>query len=348
MIVVIITGGSGTRLWPLSTHNYPKQLLKVNGDSRSLLQNTYDRAAKLSDQVYVMPETRLMDHVREQLPDVPEDKLIIEPALRGTASCLLAIMAEVAKSGDLDEPIAILWVDQFIRDVNGFLHSYNVAAEASRKHGRMVFIGIEPDHPATGFGYIQKDGVFDAEDYSFNVHSFKEKPDFETAQKFIQSGNYLWNSGSFVASVNTLTEQFRKYAPDWYDNYQKLVATKTPEEYQEIYLGFEKMPIEYALLEKAQDMLVVPATFDWLDLGSFSDLSKASSPDQEGNHVKGEAVATQEVTNSFIENHEDKPLVVIGLDNVVVVNTANGILVTRKDLSQKVGELSKQFQNKEK
>lgn len=345
MIIVIIAGGSGSRLWPLSTPSFPKQLLKVNGDERSLLQNTYDRARQLTtaEKIYIVPEVTLVPHVKEQLPELPEENFVSEPARRGTAHCILAALEYISRQGtDADEPIAVLSSDHYVRDVAGFAHSFKVAAESSQQEGRIVLVGVEPDHPATGLGYIQKDGLLDEDRFVFNVHSFKEKPDHGTAQQYVNSGNYLWNCGYFVGSINTFKQTMQTDAPDLYASFEKLAQT-TPETYEETYLAFESNTIDYALIEKVHNLLVVPASFDWMDLGSFSDMHKAASQNDDGNSLQGQ-VEVEEVTNSYVQNQEDKPVAVIGLDNVVVVNTPHGIVVARKDLSQKVGDVSKRFQ----
>lgn len=344
MIVVIIAGGSGSRLWPLSTPTYPKHLLKVNGSDRSLMQNTFDRARKLTDSIYVVSEAGHIHHVKDQLPELSEDSFIVEPARRGTSSCILSALEHIASRHDADEPIAVLSADHFIRDVEGFGHSFKVASENSKAHGRIVLVGVEPDYPATGFGYIQKDSLVDENSFVFNVHSFKEKPDHDTAQEYLRSGKYLWNCGYFVGSINTFKHAMEAHAPDLLENYQKLEAAVTEDDYAQVYLGFENISIDYALIEKVgTDLMVVPADFDWMDLGSFNDLAKAVESDEAGNYKLGQ-VEFEEVENAFVENHEDKPVAVIGLDNVVVVNTPDGILVARKDLSQKVGDVSKRFQ----
>ncbi len=346
MIVVIIAGGSGTRLWPLSTPNYPKHLLKLNGSHRSLLQKTYDRASKISNSVYVVPDASHSDHVREQLPELDEDKFIVEPARRGTASCIVAALAHLTDKHDAGEPIAVLSADHHIRDVDGFKHSFKVASEASKQGGRIVLVGVEPDYPAVGFGYIQKDSLFDEDAFVYNVHSFKEKPAYDVAKGYVKSGNYLWNCGYFVGSINTFKKHMKAQAPGLLKNYEALLATKTPKEYEKTYLSFENNTIDYALIEKVTDLLVVPAAFDWMDLGSYGDLHKAAGSDEQGNHVSGLGIELEGVENSFIQNNEDKPLAVIGLDNVAVINTPQGILVTRKDLAQQVGDVSKRINAK--
>lgn len=345
MITVIIAGGSGTRLWPLSTPDYPKHLLALTG-THTLLQYTYERAQAIGDSVYVIPEANHANHVKEQLSELEEDSFIIEQGRRGTASCILAALCRISSKHDKDEPIAFLAADHYVRDTEGFAHSFKIAEAASKKEGRIVLVGVEPDYPSTGFGYIQKDGVFDEKSFVFNVHSFKEKPAYDKAKKYVKSGNYLWNCSYFVGSVNTFLKSMKQFAPELYGEYMRLSATKTAEEYNKAYMSLDNVAIDYALMEKVKDLLVVPATFDWMDLGSYADLHKAVESNEQGNHILGQQIEVSGVENSFIQNHEDKPLAVIGLDNVAVINTPNGILVTRKDLGQQVGEISKRFTGK--
>ncbi len=343
MIVVIIAGGSGTRLWPLSTPDYPKHLLKVDGSDTSLLQATYKRARKLGDKIYVVSDASHIGHVQSQLPDLPPERFIIEPARRGTANCILAALSYVGKYHDAREPVAFIHSDHYIRGTAGFIHSLKLAADVSKTNQRIVLVGVEPDYPATSFGYIEKGDLFDEKPFVYNVRSFKEKPAFDVAKKYLKSGNYLWNCGYFVGSIDTFTQKMQASAPQLLASYEKLVAT-SPEDYEAVYLGLESQAIDYALIEKVTDLLVVPAEFDWLDVGSFGDLHKAIGSNEQGNYVQGN-VETEAMTNSFVQNEETKPIVVIGVDNVVVVNTPDGLLVTRKDLSQKVGDISKRLSN---
>jgi mannose-1-phosphate guanylyltransferase len=250
----------------------------------------------------------------------------------------------IGKTHDANEPVAFIHADHYIRDNAGFMHSFRVANKMAVDHGKIVLIGVEPDHPATGFGYIQKDGILDEELFVYNVDSFKEKPDFETAKTYLKSGQYLWNCGYFVGSVNTFKNKMEAYAPELLQNYNQL-SEASDEQYEDAYLALTNDAIDYALIEKVKDLLVVPAGFDWIDLGSFADISKVVNGSENGNYTKG-YVETEEVNNSYIENQEDKPVAVIGLDNCVVINTPHGILVARKDLSQKVGDISKRINSK--
>ncbi|QQS69141.1 NTP transferase domain-containing protein [Candidatus Saccharibacteria bacterium] len=337
MITVIIAGGSGTRLWPLSTPDFPKQLLKLTND-KSMVKNTYDRASQISTEIYVVPDISHAHHIKAQMPQVDEEHFITEPGRRGTANCIVAALAYISKRHDNDEPIAFLHADHHIRDVEGFVASFNLAQQVTNAQKRITLIGIEPTFPATGFGYIERDGKLAGTTQAYRVESFKEKPDFKTAKKYVASGRYYWNCGYFVGSVNTFVSEMKAHAPSLYQNYQKLITAGDDDSknYADTYLSFENEVIDIALIEKLEELYVVPAGFDWMDLGSFKDLHEANESDEHGNHCRGGNIYEDEVENTYIRNEEDKPVVVIGLDNIVVVNTPNGILVARKDLSQKV------------
>ena len=250
MITVIIAGGSGTRLWPLSTPDYPKHLLKINGDKNSLLQNTYERVKDISSEVFVVTDNSHAKHVQEQLPALKSHNFIIEPARRGTASCVVAGLAHIGRHAKDDEPIAFVAADHYIRDKRGFSHSFNIAQEATRKHKKVVLVGVEPDAPATGFGYIEKGGLFDEASLIFNVKGFREKPEFDIAQQYLKSGNYLWNCGYFVGTRSVFLDAMQKYAPNLRADHDSLQQATTPKAYKDTYLGFEDNSIDYALIEK--------------------------------------------------------------------------------------------------
>jgi mannose-1-phosphate guanylyltransferase len=344
MITVIIAGGSGTRLWPLSTSTNPKQLLSLINEN-SMVQNTYNRSKLMSEEIYVVPDISHADALKTQLPELSEDHFVVEPGRRGTMNCIIAALVHVAKRHDNDEPIAFIHSDHHIRDVRGFVRSFKDAANASKKFEKVTLIGIEPTYPSTGLGYIERNGEVEGAKDVYGVQSFKEKPDFETAKKYMASGNYLWNCGYFVGSVNTFLAEMRRSNPGLIDNYESLMNASSPEEYNDIYLSLESDAIDYALSEKSSTMLVVPANFDWMDIGNFKDLHEANESDEHQNHFRGENIHDIEVENTYIRNEDpEKHIAVIGLDNIVVVNTKDGLLVARKDLSPRVGEIAKEIQ----
>lgn len=346
MITVIIAGGSGTRLWPLSTSKYPKHLLKLTGE-RSILQMTYDRAKELGDSVYVVTEASHSIYVKEQLPELLHDAFIIEPGRRGTAHCIVMSLDYISRRHDKDEPIAFISADHNVRDTAGFARSFRLAGRISTEKDEITLIGIEPTFPATGFGYIERDGIIDADAGVYNVQSFKEKPDFDTAQEYVSSGSYLWNCGYFVGSANVFLREIERSAPELEKSYRSLacISSTMSEEYHKTYLLLDNQVIDIALIEKAKSLAVVSASFDWMDVGNFKDLHEANQSDEQNNYFKGENIHHLEVENTFIRNEEpDKHVAVIGLDNIVVVNTKEGLLVARRDLSHRVGEIAKKIQ----
>lgn len=345
MITVIIAGGSGTRLWPLSTSARPKQLLKLVNDY-TMVQNTYNRATTFSKEIYVVPDESLVKLLKHQLPVLDDEHIISEPGRRGTANCIIAALAHIAKNHpDHDEPIAFISADHQVRDVEGFGRSFIKAGEASKALKEIALIGIEPTFPATGFGYIER-GAETSQESVYEVKSFKEKPDFDTARKYMHAGNYLWNCGYFVGSVNTFLQTMKSSAPALLERYEALMGLDDgTKEYVDTYQSFESDSIDYALIEKAKKLVVTPATFDWMDVGNFKDLHDVNEQDEIGNYICGDKVHMIEVENAYVRNEEEKDIAIIGLDNVVVVNTPDGLLVARKDLAPKVGDIAKKIQS---
>lgn len=346
MITVIIAGGSGTRLWPLSTPDYPKHLLALAGE-RTLLQQSYDRAKEVGGTVYVITEAGHADHVKSQLPDLSDNAFIIEPGRRGTAHCIVMALDYIARRHDHGEQIAFVHSDHYVRDIAGFARSFNTAAKIASEQNSITLIGVEPTFPATGFGYIERGNPIDIDHGVYEVKSFKEKPDFNTARQYLETGNYLWNCGYFVGSVSIFLNEMQAVAQDLKSVFDSLagIDDTANDSYRETYLALDNKVIDIALIEKASKLCVLVAGFDWRDIGSFKDLHEVVDKDEVGNYTHGVDVRTVDVENSFIRNEEDKPIVVLGLDNVVVINSPNGILVARKDISHLNGDVAKKIQS---
>lgn len=344
MIVVILAGGSGTRLWPLSTSKKPKHLLNLV-DDESLLQNTFKRAKQIADDVYVITEKGHADKVSEQLPELPKESLIIEPDRRGTISCILAGLCVVSKKHGNEEQVAFIHADHVVHNVRGFKSSFGNAAKAAAKYDRITLVGVRPSYAATGFGYIQINGQVDANSIAHVVMDFKEKPNKKLAEKYVKSGEYLWNCGYFVGSVNTFKDALQKYSSEWGKCLDQLMATKNETEFKKVYLSFKNETIDYALMERDKELLVVPATFDWVDLGTFSDIYETVDKDDDANYIRGEGIITDSVKNSYIYNEESgKSIGIIGLKDVVIVNTKHGMIIARRDMSQNVKDIAKRLQ----
>lgn len=255
---------------------------------------------------------------------------------------MIAALTRIKQQEEPDEPIIFMHADSYIRDNDSFAEALRRAASVSQTYQRLVLLGLEPTFAATGFGYIERGHKTDDEQI-FNVKSFKEKPDLKTAEAYIANGNYLWNMGYFVAPATVFENTLRDFAPSLWKNYQQLLGAPNSQEHDKRYLDFNTEPIDIALLEKVDNLLVVPGTFDWLDVGSYSDVHLVSRHDEDGNTISG-IVQTDHVTNSLVRNDTDTPMAVIGLDNVAVVMTKNGVIVTNKNYSQRVGDVTKKFE----
>lgn len=352
MIVVLIAGGSGTRLWPLSTPETPKHLLKLI-DDESLLQSSFKRSKALTsiDKIYVITSPKQIDAIRKELPELPPEAFITEPDVRGTGNCLIAGLHYIKKRGhDLDEPIAFNAADHYVRDIRGYVNSFRITEKACRKYNKVALVGVEPTYPTTGLGYIHKGDAIEDDALVYEVLEFKEKPELELAKKYVSSGDYVWNCNYYCGSVNAFKKVINKYSPVLKEHYEALQATKNDEAYRTTYLAFNEAITDYELSEKVppKTFLIVPASFDWMDVGLFGDLHDAVEKDGDDNYIRGDNIVTMDVENSYIRNENPSlDMIVIGLDNVVVVNTPKGLLVARKDLAPKVKEALQVIKNKE-
>lgn len=317
---------------------YPKHLLTVVGE-RSLLQNTFERVKRITsvDKIYVSTEASHSDHVIEQLPELAHERVLIEPARRGTMPCITNALQIIAKEYGEDEPIASIWADQHIRDTEGFVDTFRYAAKMSEKYQRISLVGIEPDYPSIKFGYIKKNGQVEDESFLHSVEAFKEKPDRETARQYLSTGDYLWNAGYFVAPYKVFKNSIKQYSDNhWTQQLERLAKAETTKQANKIYLDYKDEAIDTALIENVPDLMVVPGSFDWMDVGSFDDVHKVSPQDEDNNSSIGKNNILIDSHNVYVRSEDHKPVAVIGLDNVVVINTPEGVLVVRKDLSQKV------------
>lgn len=346
MIIAIIAGGSGTRLWPLSQTDYPKHLLRLTGKT-SLLQNTYQRAKAASDNIWVVTDSSHAEAVKDQLPDLPADQVIIEPARRGTASCIVLALAHIAQK-HADETVVFIHADHHVPDESDFATTITRASQASEQHDTIALIGLQPTYPATGFGYIKTGKTLDQDQNlpTLQVEAFVEKPNLGTAEQYLADGDYLWNMGLFAASPQRFAMAFKRFAPDLATAYQVIGDNlNDPAQLKDSYLALVSQPIDTALIEKVKGLVVIPGSFEWADIGSFLDLHKILKGIN-NNALKGEV--EQEDCEDCLIHANDKPIVAIGLRDMVVIDSPEGILVCAKDKTQLVGEVSKRLAQKAK
>jgi mannose-1-phosphate guanylyltransferase len=347
---VIMAGGGGTRLWPLSRRKRPKQMLRLIADD-SLFQVAVKRLEGLfpQERICVVTVKEQADLLEEQCPGLPTDNFIIEPKPRGTAS-VVGLAAIAVKHRHPQAVMAILTADHYIADVErfrGLLRSaYDVAQE-----GHLVTLGIAPTFPATGYGYIQNGALLGTYQnaQAFQVLRFKEKPDEVQAQAMLQSGDHAWNSGMFIWRVDRILAEFARQMPDLYAQLEQIdQAWDTPQRREVIanlWPTLREETIDYGIMEHAPDAAVIPATgLGWSDVGSWDSLFDVLPADENGNIVMGGKHVGINTISSLVYMDEERRLIVtIGVDNLIVVDTGDVLLVCRKDQAQKVRQIVNQL-----
>jgi mannose-1-phosphate guanylyltransferase len=334
---VIMAGGQGTRLWPQSRECNPKQLWEIL-DGKSMLQDTVDRIAPVISPQHILIITgeHLYDQICTQLPQLPSRNIILEPMGRNTAPCVGLAALYI---NNPDACMAVLASDHVIRDKEEFRRILGIAVDVASQGENLVTFGIKPTGPETGFGYVRRGEEIRSEVYK--VRQFTEKPDFPTAQQFIASGEYYWNSGMFVWKVSTLMSMIERYLPDLYQGLMRIKpAIGTPDEQHvivEVFDELESISIDYGIMEKADTTYVVPGDFGWNDVGSWAALPEVWGTDQEGNSCKGNVI-TLDSHGNIVHNRAGL-VALIGIENLIVVKVDDIVLVCAKDQAQKVREI---------
>ena len=332
-------GGSGTRFWPGSRRNNPKQFLRLN-NTTSLIQDTVSRLEGLISpkEIYLLAAESHNDKLRKHLPDIPRDNYILEPSARNTGPAL-ALAARRLESISPTMVIAALPADHAIKDSKGFRETLAEAAEYAFENRSIVTIGIQPDSPETGYGYIELGEVISNEMRS--VIKFVEKPELTKALEYLNSGRYVWNAGIFVARVDTLVKGFKNHEPTTYKTlWEKVPAfgevghdSRLREEYPQL----PKVSIDYAIMEKADDVTCLPARFDWNDLGSWSALEKLWGKDKNGNSASRRYYSIDSTGNIIASGGRE--IALIGVEDLVVVERDDVVLVCAKERSQEVKKI---------
>lgn len=338
---IIMSGGIGSRFWPMSREDHPKQFLDFFGTGRSLLQATYDRFVRFipAENIYIVTHQRYVEKTREQLPEMDPRQILAEPNRRNTAPCIAYVSYYIQKQNP-QANIVVAASDHMIINEELFARSITHALQYASEHNCLLTLGIKPSRPETGYGYIQMGEK--VTDEFIKVKTFTEKPDAEMAQVFIDSGEFLWNSGMFVWSVRSITEAFEKYLPD----ISKLFGARpdvygTEEENEFIRLAYAFCPnisIDYGIMEKAGNVLVYPTSFGWADLGTWGSLYELYDHDPQMNAVTTETKALfYEASNNLVSIENPETLAVIqGIDDCIITQSKNVLLICKKDHEQRI------------
>jgi len=342
---VIMAGGEGSRLWPLSRQSRPKQMVQL-GSERSLFQVAVDRIRDVfpAERIYVVTVASQASDLQRQCPEIPAENFLLEPLPRGTASVAgLAAVALMAR--DPQAVMAILAADHLIQNVAAFQQLLKEAFGLAQE-GFLVTLGIRPTHPATGYGYIQRGELLAGRPFlAYQVKQFKEKPDEATARKFLLAGDHDWNSGMFIWRAERILEEIRRLMPELAEKLEAISrAWGTPagvEAMQSTWPGIKPQTIDYGIMEKAGRVAVIPALdLGWNDVGSWESMFEVFQPDSDGNIIlDAEHLGLSTTRSLIVSEHTNRLIVTLGLENIVVVDTQDALLVCSRNQAQRVREV---------
>lgn len=347
--LVIMAGGIGSRFWPMSTTERPKQFIDVLGVGRSLLQLTFDRFEGICEHqnIWIVTNAKYADLVHEQLPDVPVGNILCEPCRRNTAPCIAYVSWRIKKK-DPKANIVVSPSDHIVTNGSEFRRVVNMCLKFTGETDAIVTLGMKPTRPETGYGYIQADLTTSSARNSeiFRVDSFREKPDAQTAIKYLRNKSYFWNAGIFIWNVSTIVNAFRIYMPAMSKIFENLLPVYgTSEEQKQIDLRYpecESISVDYAIMEKASEIFVCPADFGWSDLGTWGSLLIQSQKDLYGNSKIGGNIRLFDTHNCIIHTMEEKKVVVQGLDGYIIAEKDDTLLICKLSEEQRISQLSEE------
>ncbi|MFT4604241.1 MAG: mannose-1-phosphate guanylyltransferase [Rhodothermales bacterium] len=335
---VIMAGGIGARFWPRSRKAQPKQFLNVFGDG-TLIQNTLARLQGIvpPENAYVVTNARYAEITSDQLPVLPVENILVEPFSRNTAPCIYFAALKLAAT-DPDATMVVLPADHVISNVRQFQDVLRVAIDAAQENGALVTVGVEPTHPATGYGYVQFEASEGDELRPSRVKTFAEKPDLATAERFLDSGDFLWNSGMFVWRAQTIIDTIETLMPDLAEAFVPFEqAVNTSSEKEALRTSFsacKSISIDYGVMERAEKVYVVPGNFGWSDVGDWRAVYDLNAKDEHGHAILGKAVTYN--SSRCLVSSEDRLVVLVGMHDTVVIDTEDAVLVCNRENSQQV------------
>ena len=345
--LVIMAGGVGSRFWPMSTKEKPKQFIDVLGVGKTLIQLTVERFGALvaPENIWVVTNQKYAPIVEEQLPDIPKSNILCEPCRRNTAPCIAYVSWRI-KSNDPKANIVVTPSDHIVMDTAEFQRVIKECMIFTSETDAIVTLGMKPNRPETGYGYIQADlstsSLRNKEIY--RVDSFREKPDLKTAEEYIKKNYYFWNAGIFIWNVNTIVNAFRIYQPTMARIFESMLAVYGTEKEQafidERFPECENISVDYAIMEKAEEIFVCPADFGWSDLGTWGSLHGQSKKDLYGNATIGQDINLIESHNCIVHTTQEKKVVIQGLDGYIVAEKDNTLLICKLSEEQRIKQFS--------
>lgn len=340
--VAIMAGGIGSRFWPVSRVDFPKQFLDILNTGKTLIQSTFDRFAQYIpvENIYVVTSIQYKDIVAKQLPQIPVENIVCEPSRKNTAPCIAYISYKLQELNPASNLICAP-ADHLILDDTSFIKTSLEALAFTAKNNALLTLGIKPFKPNTGYGYIQYEQQA-VSDNIYKVKTFTEKPDLELAKTFIASGDFLWNAGIFVWQTKNIIAAFEKYLPEIHELFQgarKAMNNSTEEEAIElIYPLCMNISIDYGILEKADNVYVIPSSFGWSDLGTWGSAYESLEKDYHDNAVAGNNVVLYDCSSSIVHTQDDKLVLLQGLEDYIVVDSPDALLVCKKENEQNIKE----------
>jgi mannose-1-phosphate guanylyltransferase len=334
-----MAGGVGSRFWPVSTTEFPKQFHDMLGAGQTLIQKTFSRLSQLIpvENILILTNEKYNHIVLQQLPMVKPEQVLLEPAMRNTAPCILYASLKIKKQNP-DAVMVVAPSDHWIEDEDLFVQNLQQCFDFCAAENALMTLGIQPTFPNTGFGYIEFDKTYS--NAIKKVNQFREKPDYETAKSFIASGNFLWNGGIFIWSVKAISESFAKFQPqmnalflEGWDDYN---TSKERDFITANYALAENVSIDYAVMEKAQNVYVLPATFDWNDLGTWGSLHEKLDKDDNDNSVVNATVLLNNSSNNIVSTAKGKLVIIDGLEDFIIVDKDNVLLIYPKSKEQEI------------
>ena len=338
--VAIMAGGIGSRFWPLSRTAHPKQFLDILGTGKTMIQQTYDRFAKFiaPENIYVVTLKEYINEVQKQLPQLPHENIVAEPSRKNTAPCIAYISFKLLNK-DPKASLIVAPSDHLILDDTKFAELCKKGLDFVNHMNAFITIGVQPTSPNTGYGYIQHDAIQAAPDF-FKVKTFTEKPNLELAKTFVASGDFLWNAGIFIWKVDRIIDGLEQYEPELYELFaaekDKFNTPEEDEAVNEIYPQCTNISIDVAVMEKASNVFVMPASFGWSDLGTWNSAWENMQKDYLENAVTGKNVMIMEANRCVVHAPDNKLVLLQGLEDFIIVDTKDVLLICKKENEQDI------------